>query len=57
MLSSDREPDLEHPLGYGRERFVWSFLAAIGIFLGGFGVALAETMRAFWQPRPVDSYG
>ena len=35
MLSSVRPPDQSHPLGYGRERFFWSLLAALGIFLGG----------------------
>jgi divalent metal cation (Fe/Co/Zn/Cd) transporter len=35
VLSSVRPPDQTHPLGYGRERFFWSLLAALGIFLGG----------------------
>ncbi len=34
VLSSVRAPDQTHPLGYGRERFFWSLLAALGIFLG-----------------------
>jgi cation diffusion facilitator family transporter len=31
----EREPDAEHPFGYGKERFFWSFLAAIFIFVSG----------------------
>src|SRR3954447_17686449 len=32
---SERRPDAEHPFGYGKERFVWSFMAAIFIFVSG----------------------
>src|SRR4051794_9457079 len=30
-----REPDADHPFGYGKERFFWSFLAAVFIFVSG----------------------
>jgi cation diffusion facilitator family transporter len=30
-----REPDSEQPFGYGQERFLWAFMAAIGMFLAG----------------------
>jgi cation diffusion facilitator family transporter len=30
-----REPDESRPLGHGQERFVWTFMAAIGMFLAG----------------------
>jgi cation diffusion facilitator family transporter len=30
-----RGPDDEHPLGYGRETYVWSLLAALGLFVVG----------------------
>jgi cation diffusion facilitator family transporter len=38
-----RPPDELHPLGHGRERFLWAFLAAIASFLigGCFSVAMA----------------
>jgi len=39
---SEREPDAEHPFGYGKERFFWAFLAAVGIFVAGAGFALYE---------------
>jgi len=36
LRRSRRRPDLEHPFGYGMERYFWSLLAAVGIFvLGG----------------------
>jgi cation diffusion facilitator family transporter len=56
VVSSVRAPDDRHPLGYGRERFFWSLLAAVGVFLGGFGAALAETVHASLDPRPPGSY-
>jgi cation diffusion facilitator family transporter len=38
-----RPPDDLHPLGHGRERFLWAFLAALATFLigGCFSVAMA----------------
>jgi cation diffusion facilitator family transporter len=32
---SKRPPDAQHPLGYGREAYMWSLLAAVGLFAGG----------------------
>jgi cation diffusion facilitator family transporter len=32
---SERKPDENHPFGYGKERFLWSFMAAIFIFVSG----------------------
>src|SRR3954468_17688512 len=32
---SARKPDDDHPFGYGKERFFWSFLAAVFIFVSG----------------------
>jgi cation diffusion facilitator family transporter len=56
VVSSARPPDEQHPLGYGRERFFWSFVAAIGIFFGGFGVAVAETIKAALHPPTPGAY-
>jgi cation diffusion facilitator family transporter len=32
---ADRPPDEAHPFGAGRERFLWTFVAAVGTFLAG----------------------
>ena len=56
VLSSARPSDEDHPLGYGRERFFWSFLAALGIFVGGGGFALEGGIRAALHPSLPDHY-
>jgi cation diffusion facilitator family transporter len=56
VLSSVRGPDESHPLGYGRERFFWSLFAALGLFVGGGGLALDEAVRSALHPSPVHSY-
>lgn len=32
---SKREPDQEHPYGHGKDRFFWSLLVAVGLFVAG----------------------
>ena len=56
VLSSARPPDVTHPLGYGRERFFWSLFAALGIFVGGGGLALDEAVQSALHPSPVDHF-
>src|SRR5437763_11223660 len=43
LRRSTAPPDDLHPLGHGRERFLWAFMAAIASFLigGCFSVAIA----------------
>src|ERR687887_2891936 len=32
---ASRPPNEEQPFGYGRERYLWTFMAAIGMFVAG----------------------
>ena len=56
VLTSARAADASHPLGYRRERFFWSLLAAIGVFAGGCAVAFEEAIRSSLHPTPVTSF-
>jgi cation diffusion facilitator family transporter len=47
LKRSKRRPDVQHPFGYGKERFFWSLLAAVGIFVLGAGFSFLEAIQAF----------
>jgi cation diffusion facilitator family transporter len=38
----ERAPDRAHPLGYGRETYVWALLAAVSTFVAGAGFAVTQ---------------
>jgi cation diffusion facilitator family transporter len=42
LAFSERPPDPEHPFGHGKDRFFWSFLAAVVIFLSGAVFSIAR---------------
>jgi cation diffusion facilitator family transporter len=56
VLSSVRSPDQSHPLGYGREGFFWSLFAAVGIFVGGGGIAIVEAVQSAVHPSSIHSF-
>ena len=37
---SQREPSAERPFGHGQERFLWTFMAAVGMFVAGAAFAI-----------------
>ena len=44
---SGRAPDRVHPFGYGKERYFWSLLAAVGIFVTGGCFSFYQGVRAW----------
>jgi divalent metal cation (Fe/Co/Zn/Cd) transporter len=56
VLSSARPVDGSHPLGYGRKRFFWSLLAALGIFVGGGGIGLEDSVQSALHPSAVHDH-
>jgi cation diffusion facilitator family transporter len=50
-----RRPDAQHPLGYGRELYFWSFIVALLIFALGAGVAIYEGIAHVRHPEPISN--
>src|SRR6266568_7346325 len=46
LRTAERPPDSEHPFGYGQERYFWSLLAAVGIFVAGAGFSIFDGVLA-----------
>jgi cation diffusion facilitator family transporter len=53
LSRSRRPPDAAHPFGYGKERYFWSLLAALGILVLGAGFSFLQGVHAFVSPEPV----
>src|SRR5690348_797358 len=51
---SRRPPDRAHPLGHGREAYVWSLLAAVGLFVAGGAVSITHGIQELVHPEPAD---
>ncbi len=49
-----RKADLEHPFGYGRERYVYSFIVSIVLFSVGGLFALYEAYQKFQHPHGIE---
>jgi len=50
-----KPPDHQHPFGYGRELYFWSFVVAILIFAVGAGVSAYEGYMHIAAPEPMQS--
>ena len=53
---SARPPDRAHPLGHGREAYVWSLFAAVGLFVAGGAVAITHGVNELRTPSPADDF-
>jgi len=53
---SRRPPDPAHPFGYGREAYVWSLLAALGLFVAGAAVSVTHGVQELLHPEPATDF-
>jgi cation diffusion facilitator family transporter len=54
IARSSRPADREHPLGYARELYFWSFVVALLIFAVGAGVSAYQGIQRLLQPQPIE---
>ncbi|MEZ4433849.1 MAG: cation diffusion facilitator family transporter [bacterium] len=57
IVRSGKAPDVTYQYGYGRERYVWALISAVGIFFLGCGVTVYHGVDALLHPHPVEGLG
>src|SRR5690349_17553269 len=53
---SRRPAHAAHPLGHGREAYVWSLLAALGLFTAGAALSVWSGISKLFEPSEETSY-
>lgn len=53
---SQRVPDSTHPTGYGRDAYVWSLFAALGLFVAGAVVSTLHGVQELLTPEPATNF-
>jgi cation diffusion facilitator family transporter len=51
-----RPPDPKHPLGHGREAYVWALFAALGLFVAGAAVSITHGVQQLITPEPASNF-
>jgi cation diffusion facilitator family transporter len=53
VINARKKPDAQHPLGYGRDVYFWSFIVALMLFTGGGVFSIYEGLHKWADPEPV----
>jgi len=54
VRQAQKPPDDQHPLGYGRALYFWSFMVALLLFSGGGVFSIYEGVHKIRHPEPVE---
>ena len=55
MRVARKKPDRDHPAGYGRELYFWSFVVALLVFALGAGVSIFQGVQRVRDPQPIEN--
>jgi cation diffusion facilitator family transporter len=55
LARAKKQSDPDHPFGYGKEIYFWSFVVAILIFAVGAGISIFEGIRHIQHPSPIEN--
>lgn len=54
LKRASKTADVDHPFGYGRELYFWSFIVALLVFALGAGASFYEGIAHLLDPHPVE---
>ena len=55
MRVAKKRADRDHPAGYGRELYFWSFIVALLVFALGAGVSIFQGVHRVISPQPIEN--
>ena len=55
MRLARKRADRDHPAGYGRELYFWSFVVALLVFALGAGVSIVQGVHRVRHPEPIEN--
>ena len=55
MHAAKKRADRDHPVGYGRELYFWSFIVALLVFALGAGVSIYQGVHRVLHPQPIEN--